>query len=331
MKLDHDSAPPELLALGQASVPVEPANRRAARREALWPSFLESLERASKPKRQVSRRAALQRAGAVVLAATALAASWAIARPTLAPPAIVSVPAVVSIEVPRPTVSAAEAGDSWAAFELANGVRVRTEAGASVAFDATARVEIRRGAAGFSVPRLPAPERFAVHTPDAEVVVHGTEFSVAVRERARTNGTRTFVSVRKGLVAVHHGGTVTMLHGGESWSSAPEDALSPSATATLPEPSPPKSPNPRKPKPSAAPTTAAVASSAPEPPSTLGQQNELFDRAMVARRAGDDAEAIRLLDELRKNYPNSPLDAAARRERNRAFGRLERRQGAEGN
>jgi len=57
--------------------------------------------------------------------------------------------------------------------------------------------------------------------------------------------------------------------------------------------------------------------------STLDHQNELFSSALAARRAGNDARARALLEELITRYPDSPLVSSARREL-AALGQIER-------
>jgi hypothetical protein len=56
----------------------------------------------------------------------------------------------------------------------------------------------------------------------------------------------------------------------------------------------------------------------------LAQQNRLLQAALAARSQGDHARAVRLLDELLRRYPSSPLAESARVERFRSLRRLGR-------
>ena len=335
-----EKAPPELLALAGASLPTEPASKSAARRAALWPPFLMAFERA---RVAASTRRTLRRtAGAVAMAAAVIAAAWW-GGPVTAEPRLQITSRLRPLVIAPPRVAAlvgATVEEAGTMLDLANGVKVRVERGTTLGFaEDGLRVDLERGAASFRVPKLPLPEIFSVWTPDAEVVVHGTEFAVAVRDRAQGAGTRTSVSVREGLVAVHHDGTVTMLRAGDAWSSDPAAAAtrgSVDARAPATKPAPREcaaAPAPaasvtagEPPKPPAQPASGAPGTmgETPKPPaSALAEQNELFERAMAARRTGDDRETVRLLDELRAAYPSSPLDAVVRRQRARAVERLE--------
>jgi hypothetical protein len=56
----------------------------------------------------------------------------------------------------------------------------------------------------------------------------------------------------------------------------------------------------------------------------LAKQNGLMQAALAARKSGDHAQAVRLLDELLRGHPGSPLTESARVERFRSLRRLGR-------
>jgi outer membrane protein assembly factor BamD (BamD/ComL family) len=60
----------------------------------------------------------------------------------------------------------------------------------------------------------------------------------------------------------------------------------------------------------------------------LANQNVLFAEAKLARQQGDQARAVRLLEDLVRRYPSSPLSEDARVETFRALAQLGDRAGA---
>jgi hypothetical protein len=209
------------------------------------------------------------------------------------------------------------ANDANAVLALPRGVEVQvaaaTDVSVAVASADEQRLTLDLGRTDVSVPRPGGPHVFSIKTPDSEVVVHGTIFSVAV-ERNPLNGERfTSVSVTRGSVLVIHGGERRLLEAHESWSSrtvvamgaAPSAATSPPNIVRLPE-------------------VRAVRT--PRVGSGLTEQNRLFQASLDARDAHDDARAIRSLDELLARFPNSPLADQARIARDRAAERLGARQ-----
>src|SRR6185369_13545813 len=100
-------------------------------------------------------------------------------------------------------------------------------------------------------------------------------------------------------VTVASGGREIVLEAGASWSSGPAVAPDPAASAVSLD---------------ALPRAEASAVSAPRagvPTSTLSVENELFRQALLARKSGNPARAISLLDQLLAKYPGSPLAAEA--------------------
>jgi hypothetical protein len=148
-------------------------------------------------------------------------------------------------------------------------------------------VRLVRGRAHLKVKKLHAGQRFHVLTPDADVQVRGTEFDVELRPGSVP---ATCVRVQEGLVAVQAGGE-HLVAPGQSWGCEPPVAAPPPAARRA----------------------AAPARSAPrETPSDLRAQNELFQSALEAERAGAYAEAGRLYRRLLARSPRGPLSAQAR-------------------
>jgi ferric-dicitrate binding protein FerR (iron transport regulator) len=234
------------------------------------------------------------------------------------------------------TLAAAEAKlelDSGAVVQLAKSTHLTLQHVGSrpeVIHLALGRVSVR-------VPHLGPKGRFVVTTPDAEVTVHGTAFSVEVTPA----GTR--VEVSEGEVGVRHGSEHVVLHPGDSWTSSAKSAAKtdikaapvsaspaakklPAAVAKTPKPKTP----PSKPasKPAQGGVAAALGGSAADQQKNqtdLPEQNRLFSAAVAARKSGNDARALGLLDQLLSRYPNGPLAPEARVERFRCLASMGRK------
>jgi hypothetical protein len=167
-------------------------------------------------------------------------------------------------------------------------------------------------------------DKLRVETPDATVVVVGTVFTVDVSARDRRAEGFTDVAVVRGAVRIEQEGrTVAAVRAGETWSSRPqraerslsERAQAPDgAEAPPPAPSPASVGTPRRGKP-------GVSTEGPEGPAssgTLALENDLFQRALEARNAGNVEEAVLRFEELVRRFPESPLVGEARAERGRA-------------
>jgi hypothetical protein len=195
---------------------------------------------------------------------------------------------------------------SGASLETEAGLRLDLDANSRVSLAEMAeqgperRVELRGGQLACAVPKLMAGSSFAVVTPNARVVVHGTKFTVRV-DSSEAGVTRTCVRVREGLVAVHHATGRAMLHAGEAW-GCPGEA--PVALAEVPVKAPAK----------AVVRRAAPVNTPPRPAreGTLARETELLQSALAAERGGRRDAAVASLTELLATYPESPLSPEAR-------------------
>jgi hypothetical protein len=175
------------------------------------------------------------------------------------------------------------------------------------------------------VPKLGPARTFAVETPEATVLVHGTAFSVERTAPSAESAPRTIVDVGEGTVAVRHHGIEVLLHACDHWSSgsslpselesAPDidpAAGSPDRGASRPKSSPPAH------RTSGAPAKGPEGISS-DKSSNLAAENRLLQAAMAARQQGDARRAVQLAGELVTRFPGSPLVEEARVERMRAL------------
>jgi len=165
--------------------------------------------------------------------------------------------------------------------------------------DATQALRLDHGSLDLHVAKLGAGQRFLVQTPDAEVEVRGTVFTVQVvaPDPACGAGTVTRVAVTEGVVAVRHEGEESRVPAGQAWPAGCADG-----TTAAPGPSGP------------APARTAASRA---PVSSLGDQNDLFAEAIAAVRRGDASNAMATLDRFLARYPESPLAENAMVERMR--------------
>lgn len=226
--------------------------------------------------------------------------------------------------------------DSGAVVQLSSGTRLRL----SHVGTRPESIHLALGRVFVRVPHLGPSGRFVVSTPDASVTVHGTAFTVEV-----SNGA-TRVTVTEGEVGVRSDSDSAVLHPGDSWTSTGKDAAvkkaaPSSAVATKKDEPAPKaesevalSAKPKTPpsKPAAMPKSAAVsadsAADQPKDQTDLPEQNRLFSSAVAARKSGDDARAVAILDQLLSRYPNGLLAPEARVERFRCLARMGKKQEA---
>jgi hypothetical protein len=210
---------------------------------------------------------------------------------------------------------------SAARVTTAGGVRIelaeRTDVdlGALAGRSRKSTLKLLRGAVECRVPPLAPGQTFSVLTPRAEVVVHGTVFSVRTSDDPAAP---TCVRVSEGRVTVHGDDGVRTLTRGQSFGCPPEPSPSavtvaeratPEGAAAL-SPSPKSAPRPldksRVTRPEAVPPKEARAAG------TLEQENGLLSRGLSSERAGFCGDASRSFSELLSRYPESPLAPEAR-------------------
>ncbi len=169
-------------------------------------------------------------------------------------------------------------------------------------------VRLSSGQVRSQVTRLSAGQRFRITTPDAEVEVRGTRFTVGWRGTPACAGqSASWVRVEEGVVRVRHAEQEVVLTAGAQWPGpcAPVGV----APAPLPAPAPlvAPAPGPR--------ATAAL-------PSRLAEENRRFSEVLQARQSGDTARALELLERLQREFPHGQLeeDMAAERMRLSAGG-----------
>jgi hypothetical protein len=162
------------------------------------------------------------------------------------------------------------------------------------------------GSIDLKVAKLEEKHRFLVDTPDTEVEVRGTQFRVSVvpPDSACGAGAQTRVSVTEGVVVVRRGGVEVRVAAGEEW---------PNGCARVAPAEPPAVRRPR----GARAGDDAAGSQAAQATSTLGEQNDLYHRALVAKKNGNVAEALDGFDRVLRTYPSGPLAENAMVERMR--------------
>jgi hypothetical protein len=155
------------------------------------------------------------------------------------------------------------------------------------------QVELLHGQIVCRVPKLDPGHGFAVVTPNAQVVVHGTEFSVQV-ETPEEGVTRTCVRVREGVVSVHHSDGADRLLAGEHWGCEPAKESVTAAEHASPG---------AKGRALARKTTRTTET----PRGSLAEETRLLQAALSAERTGDPAGARAHLRALIQRFPDSPL------------------------
>ncbi len=188
------------------------------------------------------------------------------------------------------------------------------------------RIRVATGSVDLKVSKQPHSRRsVVVETPNAEVVVRGTVFNVAVESEQGSPVTR--VRVTEGAVWVLHAGERALVSTGEEWSSraASQAAV---ATGTASGEGPLLAPSANAPAAISrgAGTARRVAASdrpaAAAVSSTLSEQNGMYQAALDARNQGDDRRALELFAALLGRYPGGHFAQDAEIERMRAFRRL---------
>ena len=174
--------------------------------------------------------------------------------------------------------------------ELAPSTRVRV----TVREPGRARppVHLVSGKISCRVPPLGRNDSFSIMTPTAQVIVHGTVFSVRVDG---DNDAKTCVQVERGLVEVRHRDGTTYLGTDSRWGCEPE-AAKVNAGA----------------KAEADATASERRVRSQRPSGTLAREIELLSSALSAEQKQDRKRARELFAELLGKYPNSPLVPEAR-------------------
>jgi hypothetical protein len=320
--------PPEelLRELGRMPIPVEDPDAKSERRERIVRGIAMAVRKQkerSRGRRIRQRFAWIAAAALVLLAVGAGIRSRPVPAPAVASLRSSGAPVMVS-HAGKTEVATGESSrdlavgdgvstlaDSHADLRLQSGVEVGVRSSTRVAIEkADAQHEVLAlslGEISVRVPPLGPDRSFAVWTPDAKVLVHGTAFIVRVKRAG--GGMLTEVEVSEGKVSVSRGEDARMLSAGEVWPERvePETKLTPSVT----------------PAPTSVESGPKLAAKPPSP-NALADQNRLFAAAARARRQGDDRAAVAALTQLITRYPDSVLVPEARVERFRALKRLGR-------
>jgi hypothetical protein len=236
--------------------------------------------------------------------------------------------------------------DGMATLGYASGTRMTLSPSAHLRVDAlgsTRRFSLTSGQLQAHVAKLGQGERFVVSTPDSEVEVRGTVFTVAVDSppRCRDFVSSSTVSVSEGTVWVRSENKQVVLQPGESWATPCPDPrntatdVAARAPVVMPDQAAPSkrsvihkaamarvtsaaAPTPGQLESPVAPSLEPPRSPAPPAAiSRLAEQNDLFSAAMAAEHQGQHDLALRKLDELVTRYPGGPLSESARAERQR--------------
>jgi hypothetical protein len=342
----HD---PEALvrAVAEQEIPAEPKEVREARRERMVAAVGRAIRQsgAERERRMRLRRriAALGAAAAVALGAFGAHRILVDERAPLRTDAHAAVSAVASVEGVTGTLVVTHAGRArvvppgerpqlTAGDELRTatdgGAKVKTERSSVAVASATElrvlapslaeeRIRLAFGRVDLHVAKhAKVPRSVVVETPDAEVVVRGTVFTVGVSEEGGVTNTR--VRVTEGSVWVLTAGSREIVSAGEEWSSiaarrstATPLPVLPSAVVSAPNPPPPEAPRAPAPIKGQRGTRSALA-----------EENKMFDAAIGARNRGEDRRAIELFGALIGRFPKGHLAEEARVERLRAMRRL---------
>jgi hypothetical protein len=199
---------------------------------------------------------------------------------------------------------------SWSRLSTANGVRVEVAPRTRLRVSGEARgsrrpaLRLVLGEVHCRVPPLGQREQFSIATPDAQVIVHGTVFSVKV---GAPDDPRTCVRVEQGLVEVRHRDGSIRLGPGAQWGCSEPATASARAAA-----SEPRSQRGVRRRAARAQAAAAPALLGDLPDGTLEQENRLLAAALAAERGHDLERARELFTELLATHPDSPLVPEAR-------------------
>ena len=203
--------------------------------------------------------------------------------------------------------------------EARSNLRVRSSSGLDIALfensrlslaglgQAATSVSLLSGSIRCEVPHLLEGQHFSVQTPEGNVIVRGTVFSVFVS--AFAEGARTCVKVEQGEVLMKTATSASRVGAGQSWGCGRETKPVVSA--------------PEAPAPSAKPPKGGLRVSQDHPPTgTLDEENRLFQSGLAAERRAELAAAQAAFDELLTKYPASPVAGEARAARARVVKEL---------
>jgi hypothetical protein len=334
----EDTVTRSLRELGKAAVPVEDARRAEYRRERIVHKLGASIE-AHATRQRTGARTWLWLSAAAALVVAGVVGAWTL-RPQASVVANVEASAgetrtvLGEVSVRRSgTASALHAGDVLVGGEVVStGVRAGVEIGIASGhadLSASSELEVLRptanerrlrlgtGAVDVDLPhKLEAGKHLVVETPDAEVLVVGTAFTVEVGGQGAARATH--VSVRRGTVWIMQGGKQrAVLRAGDDWRSTV-------ATAAV-------TPTPAEPKAVDAPVASRPKASArvrggvrPVDSGTLEEENRLYQAGLSARNAGDSAGAADAFASLLSRYPRTVLREQALAGEFRALDRVGR-------
>jgi TolA-binding protein len=156
------------------------------------------------------------------------------------------------------------------------------------------RISLTKGHAHLRVSKLRDGRRFHVITPFADVQVRGTAFDVEIVPGIAPS---TCVRVQEGLVEITAAKTSHLVGAGQTWGCDP--TVVPGVTSRLVH----------------APTRGATAiprSRSAAENRALRAQNQLFQQALRAQRAGSNDTAVEAYRAFLKRYPDAPLAAQAK-------------------
>ncbi len=196
------------------------------------------------------------------------------------------------------------------------------------------RIHLALGKVELKVAKRPNLNRsVVVETPNAEVVVHGTMFSVVVDSEQEQPVTH--VRVTEGSVWILHDGVRELIALGEEWASNRPHGLGTAQSQGGPDVARPvaeSAPSAAVAEPAVAtPARRGMAAPAPSvrvPAGTLGEDNKMFAAAVDARNHGDEARALELFGSLLARHPSGQLAEESRVERMRALRRTGNASGA---
>ncbi len=178
------------------------------------------------------------------------------------------------------------------------------------------RLRLGSGSVDVDLPRkLEGGKHLIIETPDVEVMVIGTAFTVAVGNEH--GAASTHVRVRRGTVWIMHGGKQrAVLHAGDEWTSpvATPAVATPEPVAQAPVALRGVHERPRR----VTLTPHVVEKSRVVDKGTLEEENRMFQAGLTARNAGDPSGAADAFGSLLAHYPRSVLREQALAEQFRA-------------